>query len=354
MGAEHDGFSRAIASAVVIPEDPVPDPTHKRAPTPESRAHLKRRRLGGVGDDDARTDDADSTTNDGSLERRHDLRAGGRAEERNRGKRLFGALLGTLSQSSSSAAQKRRADIERKQQTKLKQQAADYDAKKREDLDRLLARRRREQERFDEQSVRRSALGGVALWPSWTNSVQMRIRHSNMLAVAHFLHTDTEPRLVSRTFTVCASIRLTSSQYYKPWKLSPSQEERIRDQVDDAEMRVRNERGDSEGDHHHETKLHESSDEPGKEQKDQSHVTDAPAEAPDITTTDAADHRTKPAEEAPRVGDADNSNPEAATVANGGSESLPGHSGEQHKSADSGDSDGGEVVLEADEDTVIY
>ncbi|KAI9756950.1 MAG: hypothetical protein M1815_002516 [Lichina confinis] len=284
----------AIASAVVIPEDPVPDPTHKRAPTPESRAHLKRRRLGGVGDDDARTDDADSTTNDGSLERRHDLRAGGRAEERNRGKRLFGALLGTLSQSSSSAAQKRRADIERKQQTKLKQQAADYDAKKREDLDRLLARRRREQERFDEQS------------------------------------------------------------YYKPWKLSPSQEERIRDQVDDAEMRVRNERGDSEGDHHHKTKLHESSDEPGKEQKDQSHVTDAPAEAPDITTTDAADHRTKPAEEAPRVGDADNSNPEAATVANGGSESLPGHSGEQHKSADSGDSDGGEVVLEADEDTVIY
>ena len=43
-------------------------------------------------------------------------------EERKRSRRLFGALIGTLSQGSTktSVAQRRRADIEQKQQTKLK------------------------------------------------------------------------------------------------------------------------------------------------------------------------------------------------------------------------------------------
>ena len=75
-------------------------------------------------------------------------------EERKRGQRLFGALLGTLSQSSSSTAQKRRTDIERKQQAKLKQQAEEQDEKKKQKLEALLAVRRREQRKFDKQSVR--------------------------------------------------------------------------------------------------------------------------------------------------------------------------------------------------------
>lgn len=87
-------------------------------------------------------------------------RADGRAEERKRGQRLFGALLGTLSQKSSTTTQKRRADIEKKQQAKLKLQAEEYDAKKRDELDKLLAVRRREQQRFDEQSVGRK-------WEHW-------------------------------------------------------------------------------------------------------------------------------------------------------------------------------------------
>lgn len=74
-------------------------------------------------------------------------------EERKRGQRLFGALLGTLSQSSSSTAQKRRTDIEKKQQAKLKLQADEYDEKKKQRLEALMAVRRREQKKFDEQSV---------------------------------------------------------------------------------------------------------------------------------------------------------------------------------------------------------
>ena len=75
-------------------------------------------------------------------------------EERKRGQRLFGALLGTLSQSSSSTAQMRRTDIEKKQQAKLKLQAEEQDEKKKQKLEALLVVRRREQRKFDKQSVR--------------------------------------------------------------------------------------------------------------------------------------------------------------------------------------------------------
>ncbi len=84
---------------------------------------------------------------------RSDRRKSGQAEERRRGQRLFGALLGTLSQSSSTLAQKRRVDIEKKQQAKLKLQAEEFDQKRKQRLDELLAVRRREQKKFDEQSV---------------------------------------------------------------------------------------------------------------------------------------------------------------------------------------------------------
>ena len=80
-------------------------------------------------------------------------RRSGQMEERKRGQRLFGALLGTLSQSSSSAAQKRRVDIEKKQQAKLKLQAEEYDEKKKQQMEAVMQIRRREQKKYDKQSV---------------------------------------------------------------------------------------------------------------------------------------------------------------------------------------------------------
>lgn len=74
-------------------------------------------------------------------------------EERKRGKRLFGALLGTLAQSSSSTAQKRRVDIEKKQQAKLKQQAEEHEELKKQRLDALMDIRRQEQKKYNKQSV---------------------------------------------------------------------------------------------------------------------------------------------------------------------------------------------------------
>jgi pinin/SDK/memA/ protein conserved region len=77
----------------------------------------------------------------------------GAAEERKRGQRLFGALLGTLSQTSAKPAHRRRDEIEKRQQDKLRQkdeELADEKRKKRQELDAL---RRKEQQLWDKQGV---------------------------------------------------------------------------------------------------------------------------------------------------------------------------------------------------------
>ena len=114
----------------------------------------KRPRLSNGADGGA--DSSTATVDDHTTARRRS----GQMEERKRGQRLFGALLGTLSQSSSSTAQKRRVDIEQKQQAKLKLQAEEYNERKKQKLDALMETRRQEQKKYDKQSV---SLCGIML-----------------------------------------------------------------------------------------------------------------------------------------------------------------------------------------------
>ena len=147
---------RALASAVILPESeqsPSPPATLKRRQSSFSDDRSKRPRLG---HNDTNGSEPDTVTPQQSATqdtRQSERRRSGQMEERRRGQRLFGALLGTLSQSSSSTAQKRRTDIEKKQQAKLKLQAEEQDEKKKQKLEALLAVRRREQKKFDKQSV---------------------------------------------------------------------------------------------------------------------------------------------------------------------------------------------------------
>lgn len=122
------------------------------------------------------------------------LRSGANTEERIRGKRLFGALLGALNQSSSSAAQRRRGDIEQKQQEKLKLQTAEYNEQQKKDLDALLEARRAEQDVYLRQAV---SLGPSIERNCIDRLMQARTQRSNVLARARFSQTLTEPRLVS-------------------------------------------------------------------------------------------------------------------------------------------------------------
>lgn len=74
-------------------------------------------------------------------------------EERRRGRRLFGGLLNTLSQSASNPQQKKRLEIEKRQHEKARLQKAEDESRRAERLEKLREIRLREQVKFDEQSV---------------------------------------------------------------------------------------------------------------------------------------------------------------------------------------------------------
>lgn len=143
-----------MASAVILPEaeEASQPPSRKRRQSSVSDDDAKRRRVSH--DVEQSKPELGSTPPQKADTRSGRLEGGKAAEDRKRGRRLFGALLGTLSQSSSSStAQKRRSDIEKKQQAKLKQQEEEADEIKKEKFEALMKVRRKEQRIFDKQSV---------------------------------------------------------------------------------------------------------------------------------------------------------------------------------------------------------
>jgi hypothetical protein len=157
---------RAIASAVVLPE---PDLDQTEAPRVPKRRQssspdpsTKRPRLSTDGDlgspstlrasPNASPPVPDSTTL-APKDANHGRRESNAQEERKRGQRLFGGLLNTLSQSTSNAQQKKRLEIEKRQQEKARLQKAEDESRRAERLQKLKEVRMREQVKFNEQSV---------------------------------------------------------------------------------------------------------------------------------------------------------------------------------------------------------
>lgn len=182
-----------IASAVVLPDEliaPASPSSNKRRQSSVSEDNAKRPRLNG---------DVDAQNNDGAVRP-----AVPRRRERGRERRLFGAALGALSQNSSTLAHKRRSEIEKRQQAQRKQEDEESEQRKAERMARRKEQRWQEQKRFE-----------------WAT---MRTRHENLRSMAHFLQTETEPRL-----------------YYKPWETTPSEDDRIQDQIAEAEDMIERE-----------------------------------------------------------------------------------------------------------------
>lgn len=180
-----------IASAVVLPDDlalPASPPVngYKRRQESLSEDTAKRPRLE---NDTATQDRRDSTTKDTKEDKPVPVR-----RERGRERRLFGAALGALSQNSATTAQKRRAEIEKRQLAQRKQDDQESEQRKAE-----RAARRKEQRWKEHKLLERDQVCPVNshLTP-WLSAyiLQMRIRHNNLLAMAHFLQTKSEPRLV--------------------------------------------------------------------------------------------------------------------------------------------------------------
>jgi hypothetical protein len=133
-----------IASAVVLPEELLPpaSPSNKRRQPSTSDESAKRPRL----DDDETTERRNSTT--------ASKPAAPVRRERGRERRLFGAVLGALSQApSTTAAQKRRSEIDKRQLVKRQQESEESEQRKAERIARRKVQRWKEQRRFEEQSV---------------------------------------------------------------------------------------------------------------------------------------------------------------------------------------------------------
>ncbi|KIW02493.1 uncharacterized protein PV09_06295 [Verruconis gallopava] len=275
------------------------EPSLKRRQSDVSDSEPKRRRLS---QNDSTAPPAGPDTNTLQDERRKTRQL----EERKRGQRLFGALLGTLSQGSSIPASKLRADIERRQQAKLKQQDEEDSQRRKQRLEDLKAIRRKEQRKRDEKA--------------------MKIRHANLLHFANFFRTKTEPRL-----------------FYKPWQLTPDQEDQIKYQIEEAKATIEREVSEFE-----KRKAQYEEEERNAADKEEQ-VANSSREDPDRAEDEEAANSMAQdnTDENPAHGvapDDATSVPSSTTAVNESMEEVK----------DTVDDDQGETVEEADEDTVIY
>ena len=166
----------------------------------------------------------------------------------------------------------------------------------------------------------------------------MQIRHSNLLAQAHFLQTKAEPKLV-RLNENTALERADLFQYYKPWELLPGDEDRIKSQVEEADRTIARENSQHEADH--------SSDVP------------PPLEAKKDENAEVEKSVSSPSETVgPNTNEKETiSSPQHKKDANteGSTEpELDAKTKVQSETAKDQGDDGGEEMLEGEEDTVIY
>lgn len=313
-----------VASAVVVPGDS-PDRTSKRRTASSAVDDSKRPRLDSSSGDLVKTTgiaeenqagDSSSTTRKRKALGRDEVRE----QERKRGQRLFGALLGTIGkfqQDSQSARAKaganRRKEVEEKLQQKLRQENEELNEKKRRESTVLKEKTQLEQKIFQERSL--------------------QLRHANLRARANYLCTKSKPVL-----------------YYLPWKLTAEEEARIQEQLDEAELTIQRERADFER-----LRAREDEDEGQRPEATAERHTNADYSRPSrsspyVQRDDELD--TVMGDDTTIRADHDSVNPSNEKNENT-NVSTPEQDDERRRS-DTTVQDVGDVVIEAGEDTVIY
>jgi hypothetical protein len=138
-----------IASAVVLPDEPLPS----ASPIEQSNGH--KRRPSSISDESAKRPRLDEDAPNGRRESTSQAKpAAPVRRERGRERRLFGAVLGALSQApGTTAAQKRRSEIEKRQLAQRKQESEESEQRKAERIARRKVQRWKEQKRFERESV---------------------------------------------------------------------------------------------------------------------------------------------------------------------------------------------------------
>lgn len=161
----------SIASAVALPEDDGPSANHvkgvkrRMSASPEDDKNVeqgsKRQRMSpGKNSPEARDEDATSNSmapNTESKEKTRDAREDRRkssvADEKQRSKRLYGALLGNLNQPRDGTT-RRRQEIESRKKAELKRQDDERVEDKQRRQEKLAKQRKKAQAKVEEQNVR--------------------------------------------------------------------------------------------------------------------------------------------------------------------------------------------------------
>ncbi|KAF2790011.1 hypothetical protein K505DRAFT_327861 [Melanomma pulvis-pyrius CBS 109.77] len=313
-----------IASAVMLPEPQEPEALQPAALSPS--AH--KRRQSSTSEQDAKRQRVNST--DASADRRNSIDAKPSVaatprKERGRERRLFGAALGALSQNSATAAQKRRSEIEKRQQAQRKIDEEENEQRKLERETQRKAQRQKEQKQFERDS--------------------MQIRHDNLLSMAHFLRTKSEPGL-----------------YYKPWATSAEEDDRIRYQIAEAHETIRRELDEYEALHEPERERDVSREgDIGRDAGAPGNGKESNADTPQHRLT--ANGGTNDSASAPKDPELREDHAEGLTnkavsgeraVQNSQDSIIASHESTGDESSKDVMDENGEEVLEAAEDTVIY
>lgn len=232
-------------------------------------------------------------------------------EEKQRNKRLFGSLLGTLagktSSTTGSSAHRKRDEIEARQRERLKQQNEEQEAERRRKREEVVSKRRREQERWEKEG--------------------QKLRWESLRAQACSLKTKTQPSL-----------------FYKPWELRPEEEGMIRKQKQDVEQLIRRETGEIDTTVNEEQVSTTKQPPPTEENISPDHVPEVPV---DGTHEEAVQNNGDKAEP-------NGHNEAAAAAAQTSTDSR--QNGNDHNYVDDhkDDEHHGEELVEGQEDDVIY
>ncbi|KAI0199686.1 hypothetical protein F4808DRAFT_205016 [Astrocystis sublimbata] len=225
-----------------------------------------------------------------------DRREVARQEEKKRGKRLFGGLMSTLNQANAGAQRRKRPEIERRQQAKPVQQAKPApqrpgdDPSRTQRLAKLEAVRKAEQLKFDEQV--------------------MKTIHADMRAKARYLQTKALPKI-----------------FYRPYEPTRPQQDKIEHQIEQVEVTIKNEISQFEERKQQHKQRRQSLDNAPKASSPEKHQT--------VGKSDE-----EPPTDKPPSAESTNDHPSNAT----------NKVGPPDKEADKADL----VMIEEDEDTVIY
>lgn len=131
----------------------------KTSPDPETTRASARRDSDAPGEENPRRESTDKVTGEQSPPRGDTRRKSSAINEKDRSRRLFGGLLGSLSQKGDSRTTKRRQEIESRRKAELQRQDDEHVEDKQRRLEQLAEKRRRVKKELEAETV--------CIWRDW-------------------------------------------------------------------------------------------------------------------------------------------------------------------------------------------